>query len=189
MRRRWAELNEIFRKSDETGQFQGFDPDPDDDEVDLETVELGARLGGLQLTTTGWLVLERALADSWLNAHPLLLERTKKIMDLGQFDTAVREACVILETELKSLAKSQQYGERLLNALFKRDELNCLFFPSFLRVMRTEIRAVFKFVRNEFMHNRRELEANQCSAILARISKLLYDLDEMTVAIGEHKHA
>jgi hypothetical protein len=55
-----------------------------------------------------------------------------------------------------------------------------------LKVLRIELRATFRYIRNEYMHNLQELTRTQCLARLGRISNLLWLLDEVEKVLQTH---
>lgn len=66
----------------------------------------------------------------------------------------IREACVQLEDEISS----KLWGDRLVEEFISKVRAEERSLESHLRTLRQELRIVFKFIRNDFMHNLREAD-------------------------------
>lgn len=133
---------------------------------------------GLSLTRSGH---ERANALLLSVAEDLAIlgERVVELRKLGYYDTAVREACVRMEYQIKSTLASTQWGERLIEELVDRLRKSGVLVNTQEKVIRGLVRGVFKFIRNEYMHNFVDLDAAQCSALLLRIARAKVWIDEV----------
>ena len=99
-------------------------------------------------------------------------QRIDKLLELEFYDTAVREACVGFEHFLKTWLASDKWGNTLVEEFMLRlqekgDLSNTLF-----RILRSQIRTIFKFIRNDFMHNFIEIDSTQCRSMLFRIARV-----------------
>ena len=67
---------------------------------------------------------------------------------------------------------SELYGDKLTEefVLRLRGQKNIL--ESHLRTFRQEMRTVFKFIRNDYMHNLREADEAAAHAVLFRIARV-----------------
>lgn len=78
--------------------------------------------------------------------------RVQPLIDSGMYDTTVRELGVLIESRVRSLSGSTAHGIPLVNEFLQgvatRDLLN-----TGAKILRSELRTTFKFVRNEFAHN------------------------------------
>ena len=81
---------------------------------------------------------------------------------------------VHLETKLRETAGSTKIGQRLVEDFVGRIDGERLLPPAQLRVLRGELRTAFKFVRNEFAHNVRQLPRARGLALVQRLTGL-YD--------------
>ena len=116
----------------------------------------------------------RRLARPFEQLDPAIRERIKPLLDLPYHDTAVREASVVLESRLRVINKSSSYGQKLVEEYY--DYLcarNHGRSTAFFKVLRGELRTVFKFVRNDFAHALHDITDSQCRALLDRISRAL----------------
>jgi hypothetical protein len=134
---------------------------------------------GIVVTKTGWLVLEKALVKTSNELHPSLMLRALPIVNLGQFDSAVREACLLLEVSLRRITSSKLHGQALVARFIDVATASRRFISAQIKVLRSELRATFRYVRNEYMHNQLDLTRPQCMAMLMRVSALLFFLDDV----------
>jgi hypothetical protein len=63
-----------------------------------------------------------------------------------------RDAGAILETALKEAAGSSKYGLRLVDIFVEKLENDQRYTNTSVKRFRTDLRTVFKFIRNEFAH-------------------------------------
>ena len=100
-----------------------------------------------------------------------------KLLNDGLYDTAVREGCVTLEHSIKAKLKSNRWSDRLTDEFLEylRDKRNVL--ESSLRTYSHELRAVFKLVRNVFMHNLNAIDESTAIVLLFRISRAKTAID------------
>jgi hypothetical protein len=105
-------------------------------------------------------------------------ERVEDMMRSGYFDAAVREACITLEHRMKLWLSSEGWGDALTEQFIVRLRSRATVPESYLRVLRGELRAAFKFIRNEFMHNFVGIDETQARAILFRLGRVISVVDE-----------
>jgi hypothetical protein len=134
---------------------------------------------GISVTDAGWSALDEHLSAQRGSLHASVKVRAVPIVGLGQFDTAVREACLLLETRLRHIVGSKNFGQALVVELDAYLRSTKRFIPAQLKTFSLDIRTAFKFVRNEYVHGLHELTAVQCYALLARVSRILVVLDEV----------
>jgi hypothetical protein len=112
--------------------------------------------------------------------EPEIKERVGPLLAIPLLDSAVREAGVILETRLREVVKTQAFGQDLVREYFN---LVCsrrgVGSSAFLKVLRGELRTLFKFVRNDFAHSLREISETQCRSLLDRMSQALAKVNEI----------
>lgn len=176
--RRWYEIK--YSEQPETLYYRGDDGqliqinflenlDEYDDEVDScpEFSETG-----ITVTNKGWKYITEFLSQEPLNFSETLGERVVKLFDLEYYDTSVREACIGLEVRIKKYLGSQRYGDKLVEEYISQIRTKGNFIESFIRTFRGELRSVFKFIRNDFMHNFIDINRTQANSILIRISRV-----------------
>ena len=100
-------------------------------------------------------------------------------MEWSYFDTAVREACLLLESQIKIWLGSKKWGDRLVEELISKLREEDKILESELRIFRGHIRSAFKFIRNHFMHNLVEIDEIQCRAILFRLVRIKSALNSL----------
>jgi hypothetical protein len=147
------------------------------EEPDFE--EYGEEHGGyvistncrLRITYSGRGMLLAELRKKWTDLEGGVGERVAHLFGLAYYDTAIREACVQLEDEIKKYVGLDLWGNRLAEEFVSklRDEERIL--ESYLRTFRQELRTVFKFIRNDFIHNLREADKAAAYAMLFRIAR------------------
>jgi hypothetical protein len=148
-------------------------PEPDfgdfDDEIRNHAIPHGRRVS---VTSTGRAFLLAKLRREFVSIEGFVTERVRHLYELTYYDTAIRDACAQLETEIKAYTGSRSWGDRLTEELVSklRDENKIL--ESYLRVLRQELRTVFKFIRNDYMHNLRDADEASAFAILFRIARM-----------------
>jgi hypothetical protein len=144
------------------------------------------RDGSISLTSKGkHAAAELLLKTSRAELKPLG-RRVLTAMEAGLYDTAVREACVTLETDIKRELKVALYGDNLVDAYAKHLKQTGLLIESHLKTFRIELRAVFKFLRNDFMHNLRRIDEAGCVAILLRVVKVRNMFRSINAALKKH---
>jgi hypothetical protein len=147
-----------------------------DDEFEDFIVPSGDRR--LRVTDLGRSFLLSALRASSLNLRDTLGDRVMHLFEIGFYDTAIREACVQLEHEIRVYTRSDAWGDRLTEEFVVRLRGQKKFLESYLRTFRQEMRTVFKLIRNDFMHNLREADEVAAYAVLFRIARLRSVLKE-----------
>jgi hypothetical protein len=133
---------------------------------------------GLIVTNSGReqaaLLLAVAAADL-----AILGERVNRLLEISLFDTSVREACVTLEHRIKTSLDSERWGDTLVEEFLSRLRSTGNYIESYLRTLRGQIRSVFKFIRNDFMHNFVDIDETQCRAVLFRLARVQVELEEV----------
>jgi hypothetical protein len=109
---------------------------------------------------------------------PPSMERAAAMLGLGFNDSAVREASVVLETELRQATGSTRYGQKLVDdfvaLLVAKGAVN-----STVKAVGTAMRTAFKFVRNDFAHGVVDVSPGRTRALLGRFAELLEFVDEV----------
>jgi hypothetical protein len=127
--------------------------------------------GRLRITNRGRRVLLTELRKEWTDLQGGVGERVAHLFGLAYYDTAVREACVQLEDEIRRYVGSSCWGDRLAEEFVSKLREEKRILESYLRTFRQELRTIFKFIRNDFMHNLREADEAAAFAILFRIAR------------------
>jgi len=109
--------------------------------------------------------------------HPEILGRVDEFLRLGRFDTAVREASILVEQSLRACAplSKHQSATELVRTLFEAQANRVLqSVPSAtVMQMKAEFLKFFAYVRNEFAHRLGEVDTVTASRLLRRCSRLL----------------
>lgn len=100
----------------------------------------------------------------------LLGGRVAHLVDVRYFDAAVREACVSLEHQLKTSLGSTSYGARLVEEWIAATRVPERLPEAWARIIRGRLRSVFTLIRNDVMHNLREIDETTSRALLARVA-------------------
>lgn len=137
---------------------------------------------GLRLTREA----EQALKDL---ARPLdtldsaIRERVTPLLSIRQFDTAVREAAIILESRLRDATNTSKWGQGLIEEYYATlCSRNGGQETAHMKIIRSELRTLFKFVRNEFAHALRRITSDQCNVLLDRVSDVVTTVVEIETA-------
>ena len=130
----------------------------------------------IRLTNSGWRELDGLLRSDRVPLHRLVVERAIPIAEIGRYDSAVREACVSLESRLREIVGSDAYGLTLVGQFISLLPVPP-FISAYVKVMRGDLRTAFKYVRNDYAHNLRVIDETQCRALLARLSVILESVD------------
>jgi hypothetical protein len=127
---------------------------------------------GLSVTNRGWRSLDEALSARFV-PPPSLAARLTPILDAGLYDTAVREISVQLEHAMRrSCGNTDAYGQKLVDLFVQRIAKKQIVPEAWLRVLRTELRSSFKFVRPELAHNVVEMSRSRGLSLLERLGEL-----------------
>jgi hypothetical protein len=106
-------------------------------------------------------------------------ERVPRLVQLGYYDTAVREASLGIESQIKNAIKSNSWGDTLANEFIAKLRIGDAFLESYLRVLRGQIRGALKFIRNDFMHNFVSIDETECRAILLRVVRVKLEIERV----------
>lgn len=130
----------------------------------------------VSMTRSGHAALIEVLTADQTHIPEELLCRANPAIQAGLYDTAVRDACILLESCMREVMNTNDFGATLIDRFFTR-VLDSEQHPSaHLKTLRVEVRSLFKFIRNDFAHNFRVLSEAQCSALLSRISFVYNDV-------------
>lgn len=131
----------------------------------------------IQLTPLGIEKINQPIDDLIIN--DAIAERIKPLMDIGYYDSAVREASILFELKLIELNKSDQIGKNLVDEHYKK---LCTKFggeDSYLRYYRGLLRCSVSFIRNEYAHSFPITSENRAKRLIKLYSKLFDLTDEL----------
>jgi hypothetical protein len=135
---------------------------------------------GLSVTEKGWRSLDEALSTRFA-PPPSLAAKLTPILDAELYDTAVREMSVQLEYAMRcGCGNTDAYGQKLVYLFVQSIAREQIVPGAWLKVLRTELRTSFKFVRNEFAHNVVEISRSRGLSLLERMSGLYELVIELT---------
>lgn len=156
------------------------------DEEELEYKDFVIISEKFTISEAGWDVIKKL--SQHVDWHPDIKQLVDSLVSICRFDTAVREASLLIETSIKQFHHIDLFGVRLID--FHLDDLiarNNNSYSAALKCYRGELRTLFKFIRNDFAHNFHVLSEEQCRMILFRISKLYEEfLEVKRMYYGEH---
>jgi hypothetical protein len=182
--RRWQELNRsdlppgpLYIKLDD-GTFKEVELPALDDYDEEETSWPEFSREGIVVTTSGRSYAASLLAEA-SDDLVVLGDRIQRLRQLAFFDTAVREGCVALEHQIKYWLNSDRWGDALVEEFISKRRSRGDLLESYLRVLRGQLRTVFKFIRNDFMHNFVDIDQTQCDAVLFRLARAKAALDDV----------
>lgn len=145
-------------------------PDPKEDEENWKPfVTLPS--GRMVVTKAGREAVRAAILEQQPDFGASLSPRIKALYELRYFDVCIREACVQLEHEIKVKLGSQAWGDRLTEAYIGLLRGRGGLLESQVRNYRQELRAVFKLIRNDFMHNLSDADEASALTILIRVAR------------------
>lgn len=160
-------------------------PESDEDEEDFVFRNCAVIPNGVSLTESG--IKELNNISKEINLIEELSALTQPLIDIKRFDTAVRDASLLVETKIKQFHKRPDlFGQKLVELhIVEVIKNNDNFNSAAIKCYRGELRTIFKFIRNDFAHNFRVLTEEQCKLILARISDTLSEFNEVINAYFE----
>ena len=161
---RWSEEMPDPVREDATIFAASYDWETLTPEGVWELNKLGVADEGVSVSPAGWQHLYQTTSPPKLDVR--LAGRVEALVTTGLYDSAVREASVILESSLRQRlnAGPEMYGRRLLRRYAEHASSKAGLHGAFQRHLRSELRTVFMFVRNEFAHSIVELDVGRCYA-------------------------
>lgn len=151
-----------------------FFHNPPPEEEDYEDSIYFAKISnsGLQLTDKGYKVLSESLYEHREEIDNDIVALISPLIQIGKYDSAVRDTCILIERELKMLTQLNSQGFQLINKfigdLLKSDD----YISAGLKTFKVELKAAFKFIRNDYAHNLIEINEDQCYATILRLSAI-----------------
>jgi hypothetical protein len=135
----------------------------------------------IKLTRKG--MLELAKLSQNYNLNHKLNEIVNPLIKIDRFDTAIREASLLIEFSIKRYHNIKLFGQKLIDFHIKKIiENNNNFYSSAIKSYRSELRTVFKFIRNDFAHNFKVISKEQCRVIIFRINDVYNEFKEVISA-------
>jgi len=147
-------------------KFDDYDDDPNQKEFIISQNDR------LRVTDQGRSFLLAELRAENLNLGEAISARVARLFEWGYYDTCIREACVQLEHEIKMRTGSEAWGDKLTEVFVVKIRAEQSFLESHVRTFRQQLRSVFKFIRNDFMHNLLEADEASTYAMLFRIARV-----------------
>lgn len=169
--------DELFYKTDD-GEYKQLTLSPLDDFDDEHPSWPEFDPDGIKVTAIG-LRQAHTILSSLEFEYGILGDRIERLYELSYFDTAVREACIQIEHNIRLGLGSDRWGDVLVDQLFTVLKESGSYRQSYLRVLRIHTKTVFKFIRNEFMHAFVAMDEAQCRALLFRLARAKAELDKV----------
>lgn len=183
--------NVILYTKDNPGKLREskyYKPKSDEEDDDFVFQNCAVIPNGVSLTENG--IKELTKLSNEIRLIETLTILTQPLIDIKRFDTAVREASLLVETQIKEFHKRPSlFGQKLID--FHISEIiknNDNFYSAAIKCYRGELRTIFKFIRNDFAHNFKVLTEEQCKLILARISDTLSGFNDVVSAYFENSN-
>ncbi len=175
------EGNIILYYKDKEGAYQETKyrkPIADDDEEDWIYRDCVIVPDSISLTKKG--ISELAVLSKGIKYSEEVRKLTQPLLQIERFDTAIREASLLIEASIKKFHNEDLYGQRLIDFHIK-DVVrnNDDFYSAAIKCYRGELRTIFKFIRNDFAHNFKILTEEQCRVILQRIDQTYNEFKEV----------
>jgi len=123
-----------------------------------------------------------SLARPLIDLEAEIRRRAEPLLSIPLYDTAIREAGIILETRLREITASASFGQALIEEYYK---FLCSRYGgkprAIFKVLRGELRTIFKFIRNDFAHALRDVSNGQCRVLLDRTSSALEAINQIEI--------
>ena len=117
------------------------------------------------------------VAMGTLNIPSSLQDRIPVLLGAQLFDTAVRDLGAALESRMRKIAATGAYGQKLVDQYIQLLLDDGALLPARVRSLRQELRAIFKFVRNEFAHGLHDLPPGRGYALVSRMCWHVRDIE------------
>lgn len=170
----WVDENNIHHYPNGT-QAEGF-PRPQEGEYDDDyNLWVDIPDGYIQLTPLGIEKINEPMAEFYINAA--IAERIMPLFEIKYYDSAVREASIMLELKLIELNNSNQIGQKLVDEHYKNLCAKFSGADSYLKYYRGLLRCSVNFIRNEYAHAFPITNENRAKRLISLYSKL-YDLTD-----------
>lgn len=161
----------IYRRLDPP-DFESYSNDPEYYEFVL------CRDDKVTVTGEGRTFVQQELGELKAGIVASVGDRVCELFERAYYDTCIREACVQLEHEIRGQTRSDAFGDKLVELFVETIRSEKRHLESHIRTVRQELRALFKFIRNEFMHNLLDADRAATLAILFRVARLRNLLQE-----------
>jgi hypothetical protein len=176
------EGNVILYIKDENGDFiesKHYKPECDEDEEKFAFRNCVIIPETISLTDKG--IIELISLSKEISLSNELKNLVEPLMQIRRYDTAIRDASLLLETQIKNYHdKPKLFGQKLVDyhineVIGNNDDFN----SAAIKCYRGELRTIFKFIRNDFAHNFKILTEEQCLVILSRIDDAINEFKEV----------
>lgn len=148
-----------------------------------ERLAIFPELSSIRLLPTAQTVLED-LGRQILDIPDSIARRVDLLLTHGLFDAAVRDLGVALESRMRAVTNTTHYGQRLVETYTRSLLDSGQFLPARVKSLRQELRAIFRFVRNEFAHNLVELSPGRGYALASRMCWHVRDAELVSESLG-----
>ena len=164
----------------EKPDFDSYSDDPAYDEFVVSRSDL------LTITPAGRDFVLQELVATKTDIMTSLGDRVADLFGREYYDTCIREACVQLEHEIRVYTGADAWGDKLVESFVEKVRSDKKYLESSVRSFRQELRAVFKFIRNDFMHNLREADSASALAVLFRVARVRSLLQTPPESLGSN---
>lgn len=126
----------------------------------------------ITVTRAGFEFIAKEIESVDVDFLSTLSPRITELMRCKFYDTAVREGCVSLEHSIKKRLDSDTWGSQLTDDFCEYIRREEKVLESWLRAYSQELRTIFKFIRNLYMHNLVTIDESTAMSLLFRISRV-----------------
>ncbi|EWT07332.1 hypothetical protein N864_05605 [Intrasporangium chromatireducens Q5-1] len=106
------------------------------------------------------------------------------MLQSGLFDSAVRDLGAALESRMRVVTGTDDYGQRLVDRYVQSMLDGGTLLPARVRSLRQELRALFKFVRNESAHSLQDVPPARGYALISRMCWHVRDVELVAEAVS-----
>lgn len=128
--------------------------------------------GYIQLTPFGVSKINEPISSFEINSE--LLKRIEPLLYINYFDSAVREAAILLELKLKKINNNKKlFGQQLVDLHYENLIKKFNGTDSYLKYYRSLLRCSVNFIRNEYAHDFPITSENRAKRLITLYSKLV----------------
>ena len=156
--------------------LEDFDIDPDEDPS--WCTEWAQIDKWIEVTAKGQEEIKRIAQEETFSEE--IEKIARPLIDLQLYDTAIRESVLLIESKIKGALKSARYGQDLIEEHVKYIVgKNGSIKSAAIKSYRAELRCLFKYIRNEFMHNMKEMSKVETMLVMSKVNDVYTEMLEV----------
>jgi len=154
----------------------------DDDDEEFDYIAYRSWLGVIEgeeisVTPRGFDKLEELWRDG-LEIPKSIDRRIRYLLEGELYDSALRDLGALAETRMRELSSKSSYGQQLVGEFIEYASGLRLYVNADIKVLRSELRTAFKFLRNEYAHKIVDLPKGRAYALVSLMCDIIRQLDE-----------